>query len=324
MLAPMPTSSAATFQSDPVRGAMWMTASCVFFAVLTGMIRYLSATLDPLEIVFFRNLFGLAVMLPWLMRHGLGTLSTDRFWLHALRAGLGLVAMTSWFTAISHLNLADAVALSFTSPLFATIAAVILLGEVVRARRWSAVLIGFAGAMIILRPGFHEIAPESLLVLLSATVMAIGMTLIKILSRTDSTGAIVFYMVLILTPASLVPALFVWRTPTPEEFVWLLLLGGAATLGHLCLTRAFAVADATQVVPFDFIRLPLMALIGYFVFGETLDAWTGIGAAIIVGSSAYIANREAVHRRSVTVPPPRPETDVIPALPRPQESEAQD
>ncbi len=292
-----------------------MTASCVFFAVLTGLIRHLSATLDPLEIVFFRNLFGLIVMLPWLMRVGVGALSTRRPWLHALRAAFALVAMISWFTAISHVNLADAVALSFTSPMFTTIAAVIVLREVVRARRWGAVIVGFAGAMIILRPGFHEIAPESLLVLLAASMMAVGMTMIKILSRTDSTGAIVFYMVLVLTPASLVPALFVWRTPTPEELVWLLALGGAATLGHLCLTRAFSVAEATQVVPFDFIRLPLIALIGYFFFGEAIDAWTGVGAAIIVGSSVYIAHREAVHKHPVTTPPPRPDSDVVPPPP---------
>ena len=320
----MQASSTATTLSDPVRGALWMTASCVFFAALTGMIRYLSATIDPLEIVFFRNLFGLAVMLPWLMRQGLGTLRTHRLPLHALRAAIGLGAMICWFVAISRVNLSDAVALSFTTPLFATVAAVFLLGEVVRARRWTAVLVGFAGAMIIVRPGFHEMPPETFLVLLSATVMAIGMSMIKILSRTESTGPIVFYMVLFLTPASLVPALFVWRTPSPEELVLLLVVGGAATLGHLCLTRAFTVAEATQVVPFDFFRLPLMALIGYFVFGETLDAWTGVGAAIIVGSSVYIAHREAVHQRPVAVPAARPDSDIVPAPPRPEARAAAD
>ena len=320
----MQTSSTATALSDPVRGALWMTASCVFFAVLTGIIRYLSELFDPLEIVFFRNLFGLAVMLPWLLSEGLGTLRTRRLGLHALRAAIGLTAMICWFVAISRVNLSDAVALSFTTPLFATAVAVFMLGEVVRARRWSAVLVGFAGAMIILRPGFHEIAPAAFLVLLSAAMMAIGMSLIKILSRTDSTGAIVFYMVLFLTPASLLPALFVWRTPTPEEFVWLIALGGVATLGHLCLTRAFAAADATQVVPFDFFRLPLIALIGYFAFGEELDAWTGLGAAIIIGSSVYIAHREAVHHRPVAVPATRPESVGVPVRPRPAARQAAD
>ncbi len=299
-----------------------MVGSCVFFAVLTGLIRYLSETIHPFEIVFFRNLFGLAVMLPWLMRQGLGTLRTQRLPLHALRAGLGLVAMFGWFYSVSRMNLSYAGALSFTSPLFAPVAAVFLLGEVVRVRRWSAVLVGFVGAMVILRPGFHDMPPETFLVLMSALMMALAMTLIKILSRTESVGAIVFYMVLMLTPASLVPALFVWRTPGLEEFAWLIALGGAATLGHLCLTRAFASAEATQVLPFDFVRLPLIATIGAVVFGQSLDVWTGVGAAIIIGSSVYIAHRESVRKSAVTTPPPH--ADAIAPPPRPPRREAAD
>ncbi len=302
--------------SDPVRGALWMVGSCVFFAILTGLIRYLSATLDPLEIVFFRNLFGMAAMLPWLMRQGFGGLRTRRLPMHLLRAGLGLTAMTCWFSAVASMNLADAVALSFTAPLFGTVAAVVVLHEVVRARRWSAVLAGFAGAMIILRPGFHEVPPEALLVLLSALVMAVGVTMVKLLSRTESVGAIVFYMVLILTPASLVPALFVWRTPSAEEFGLLVLLGAAATAGHLCMVRAFAIADATAVLPFDFVRLPLIALIGYLAFGQALDIWTGVGAALIIGASVYIAHRESVHQRAVALPPGRPDAGPLPARTR--------
>ncbi len=305
-----PTPAAA--QSDPVRGAIWMVGSCVCFTVLTGLIRYLSATIDPLEIVFFRNLFGMVVMLPWLMHNGIGTLRTRRLSLYTLRSIIGLVAMIAWFTAIARMNLADAVALSFTAPLFATVMAVVVLHEIVRLRRWSAVAAGFVGAMIILRPGFAEIPPEALFVLLSASMMGFAVALVKILSRSEPTGAIVFYMVLMLTPASLIPALFVWRTPGVEELLWLLALGGAATLGHICLVRAFALADATAVLPFDFVRLPLIAVMGWFVFGQSLDAWTGVGAAIIIGSSVYIAHREHVHQRRIAVPTPRLDTALMP------------
>ena len=283
-----------------------MIASCVFFAALTGMIRHLSATLDPLEIVFFRNLFGLIVMLPWLMRQGLGALRTQRLRLYGFRALIGLIAMIAWFTAVSRMNLADAVALSFTAPLFATVVAIFLLAEVVRLRRWAAVIAGFVGAMVILRPGFAAIPPEALLVLLSATMMGLSVCLVKLLARTEPVGPIVFYMVLILTPASLIPALFVWRTPGLDEFAWLLALGVAATLGHVCMTRAFTMADATAVLPFDFVRLPLIALLGWVAFGQALDVWTGVGAAIIIAASVYIAHREAVHGRTPTTPPPRP------------------
>ncbi len=309
-----PACTVAAPRSDPLRGALWMVSSCVFFAVLIALIRHLSATLHPLEIVFFRNLFGMLVMLPWLARHGLGTLRTRRLPLYGLRAFFGLIAMVAWFIAISRMNLADAVALSFTAPLFATVVAVFLLREVVRLRRWTAVGVGFVGAMIILRPGLEAISPAAILVLVSAGAMALAMILVKVLSRTEPVGAIVFYMVLMLTPASLIPALFVWRTPGLDELFWLVCVGGAATLGHLCMVRAFSLADATAVLPFDFVRLPIVALIGYVVFGQTLDAWTGVGAAIIIASSVYIAHREAVHQRAVSMPPPH--ADALPPQPR--------
>jgi len=293
--------------SPAVRGALWMATSCVFFAIMTGFIRYVTGSLDPLIVVFFRNLFGLLVMLPWLSRSGLGVLRTQRLPLYSVRALIWLCAMTSWYMAISAMNLADAVALSFTTPLFATVVAVLVLGEVVRLRRWSAVAIGFVGAMIILRPGFEEITPGAFLVLASAGFMAVGVVVIKLLSRTEKPAAIVFYMVLFLTPASLVPALFVWQTPTPTEFFWLAGIGAVGTLGHLSMTRAYSIADATAVLPFDFLRLPVVAVIGYVAFGEVLDIWTGIGATIIIASSVYIAHREALHERRLTVPPVRPD-----------------
>ncbi len=295
-----------------------MVGSCVFFALLTALIRYLSQTIDPLEIIFFRNLFGMAVMLPWLLRHGLGTLRTGRIWLYALRALIGLGAMTAWFQAVASMNLADAVALSFTAPLFATVIAVFLLREVVRLRRWAAVGAGFLGAMVILRPGFAAVPPEAFYVLFSAAMIGIAVSLVKILSRTEAAAPIVFYMVLMLTPASAIPALFVWKTPAPEEFLWLLALGGVATLGHLCLVRAFACADATAVLPFDFVRLPIIAAIGYFAFGQKVDGWTALGATIIIASSVYIAHREAVaNRRAPVAPPPRLDPMPPPPLDRP-------
>ena len=285
-------------------GALWMLASTIFFTAMTAMIRYLSGSIDPLEIVFFRNLFGLAVLLPWVMRHGMVSLNTRRLPLYSLRALVGLIAMSCWFTAISRMNLGDAVALSFTAPMFATVGAILLLGEIVRVRRWVAVLIGFAGAMVILRPGFAEIPPAAYLVLLSAMMMGLSVCLVKLLARTEQVIAIVFTMVLMLTPVSLIPALFVWQTPDPIQFAWLLAIGACGTLGHICITRAFSMAEATAVLPYDFLRLPLMAVLAWLVFDQVLDGWTGLGAAIIIGSSLYIAHREAYTQRSLARPEP--------------------
>lgn len=290
----------------PLRAALWMVAASTAFAVMIILIRHLSATFDPLQVVFFRNAFGLIAMLPWLAGHGLGALRTRRLGLHALRATIGIVSMICWFTALSLMPLAQATALSFTAPIFASVLAVLILGEVMRLRRWSATAAGLVGTLIILRPDGSTIETAALLALASAVLGALSPIFVKVMSRTESTGAIVTYMVLFTTPLSLVPALLVWRTPGLADLGFAALLGLAGTLGHLCLTRALATADATVVVPFDYLRLPAVALLAWLVFGEVPVVWTWIGAAIIAASSLYITLREARLRREAEAPPPAP------------------
>ncbi len=281
----------------PVRAALWMVAASSAFAVMIILIRELTATFDPLQVVFFRNIFGLIAMLPWLAGHGLGALRTQRLGLHALRATMGIVSMICWFTALSLMPLARATALSFTAPIFASVLAVVFLGEVMRLRRWSATAIGLLGTLIIVRPDSSSLEPAALLALTSAVLGAASPIFVKVMARTESAGAIVTYMVLFTTPLSLVPALLVWQTPSLEQLGVAALLGAAGTLGHLCLTRALASADATVVVPFDYLRLPAVALIAYLAFGEVPVIWTWIGGGIIAASSFYITLREARLRR---------------------------
>lgn len=311
-MSPSPATLPAALSSDPLKGALWMFAASFFFASMNAIIRHVSVELHPFEIVFFRNFFGLLAMAPWLARHGLGALRTRRLPLHALRAVVGLAAMAAWFYALSRMPLTDAVAVSFTAPLFTTIVAVPILGEVIRARRVSALLLGFAGMLIILRPGLQTFTPEAAFVLFAAAGMGLNMVVLRVLARTESTGAIVTYMVLLLTPLSLIPALFVWQTPSLAALAWLMLLGIAAALAHLCLTRAFAAAEATAVAPFDFARLPLVAVIAYLAFDERPDVWSWVGAFVIGTSTLYIAHREAVLKRAITVP-----SSATPAVPPP-------
>ena len=281
----------------PVRAALWMAAASTAFAVMIILIRHLTATFDPLQVVFFRNFFGLIAMLPWLVGHGVGALRTQRLGLHALRATIGIVSMICWFTALSLMPLAQATALSFTAPIFTSVLAVIFLGEVMRLRRWTATAVGLLGTLIIVRPGYASVEPAALFAIASALLGAASPIFVKIMARTESTGAIVTYMVLFMTPISLVPALLVWQQPSLEEIGFAALLGLAGTLGHLCLTRALASADATVVVPFDYLRLPAVALIAYLVFAEVPAIWTWIGGAIIAASSVYMTLREAKLRR---------------------------
>jgi drug/metabolite transporter (DMT)-like permease len=285
----------------PVRAALWMVAASTAFAVMIILIRQLTATFDPLQVVFFRNIFGLIAMLPWIAGHGLGALRTQRLGLHALRATMGIVSMICWFTALSLMPLARATALSFTAPIFASVLAMIFLGEVMRLRRWSATAIGLLGTLIIVRPDSSSIEPAALLALASAVLGAASPIFVKVMARTESAGAIVTYMVLFTTPLSLVPALLVWQTPTLGQLGVAALLGAAGTVGHLCLTRALASADATVVVPFDYLRLPAVALIAYLAFGEVPVVWTWIGGGIIAASSFYMTLREARLRREAVV-----------------------
>ncbi len=277
----------------PIQGALYMTAAAACFSVMNVLVRLAAVELHPFEIAFFRNLFALAVMLPWLARTGMGALRTERLGMHVVRAVSGLIAMYAWFTAVTLLPMAEAVALNFTVPLFATVGAALVLGETVRARRWSATLVGFAGVMIILRPGFAEITPIMGLPMLAAVFMAISVLMVKSLSGSEQPATIVLYMAIFMTPLSLIPALFVWTWPGWTTLGLLAALGCMATIAHLWLTRSYALADASAVIPYDYARLPFVAVIAYFMFGEAPDLWTWVGAAVIAASAVYIARREA-------------------------------
>lgn len=280
-----------------VRGALWMLIACACFSSMNGVVRHLTQDLPIFVVVFFRSFFGLLAMLPFLLRPGLASLRPVHPRLHVLRVAVGFVATGCWFYALARMPLAEATALSFTMPLFASIAAVLTLGETMRARRWTAIAVGFAGAMIILRPGSATITGAALLVLFSAMLMAVSQTAVKLLSRDAHPNAIVFWLVFLLTPVSLVPALAVWQTPSAAQFAWLATLGVVATIGHQCMVRALAAADATAIYPFDFTRLVFAAAIGFAVFGEVPDAWTWVGGAVIAASAIYIAHRESRLRR---------------------------
>jgi drug/metabolite transporter (DMT)-like permease len=269
--------------SANLRGIVLMLVSTVGFAAMHGAVRHLSAELHPFEIAFFRNIFGLLALA------------------HGLRAGLNIIAMLSFFYALSITSLARVTSLSFTAPLFATLLAMLVLGEVVRLRRWVAMLCGFVGTLVILRPGLTEIDQGSLLVLLSAAAWASALTVIKVLSRTDSSVTITCYMVVLMAPISLVPALWVWQWPTGQQLLWLVAIGVVGTLGQLVMTQALKEAETSVVMPFDFFKMIWASLLGFIFFAEVPTLFTWIGAGIIFASTSYIAYRE---HKVTRAPPP--------------------
>lgn len=270
-----------------------LLGATIGFASMHAVIRIASSEQHPFEIAFFRNLFGLVVLSPFLLRHGFGALRTRRLPLHAARGAVHVSAMLMFFTAVPITPLGTVAALSFTAPLFVTVGAVLVLGEVVRIRRIAALAVGFVGALVIIRPGVAALDPGSLLVLGSSAVWAGAMILIKLLSRTESSLTMTAYMAVFLTPLSSIAAAFVWRWPSPEELGWFALMGSLGTVAHLCLAQAFREADAAAVLPVDFLRLIWASVFGYLLFGEVPVLFVWIGGTIIFASTLYLAYREA-------------------------------
>ncbi len=274
-------------------GALLMVFTCACFAGASAAIRHVSMELSIFQIAFFRNAVGTILLLPFMAHAGFGSLAPARFRLFGVRAVIGVAATSAWFSALHMIPLAEAITLNFTVSLWMIPVAIFMLGERVGARRWIATLTGFAGVLIVLRPGAETIAAGGLLAIFSALLFAVSMALVRYLSRTESPLAIVFYVNVIMTPLSLPPALWFWTGPTAEQLVWLCGIGVVLTVAHFSMARALSLMEATAIVPLDFTRLPFAVLIGWFAFGELPGPWTWAGAAVIVASAVYLSRREA-------------------------------
>jgi len=290
------------------RGIVYMLLSTVAFAILWVLIRIASERLDILLVVFYRTFFGLLFMAPMLWRRRGDVFRTRRPGLQLVRASTGALAMYANFFAIAMAPLADVVAISYATPLFATLCAVIFLGEVIRARRMSALGFGLIGMLLVIRPGFETLSEGELWALAGAVFMAGSVTAIKLLARKDAAETIVAYSYLLTLPVNFLVALPRWQWPQAADVLLLAAIGILANIGQMMLTRAFAATDVTAVLPFDFLRLVLAAAFGAMLFGETLAWQTVAGALVILISAVYLAHREAQLGRRVaaTAPPPGP------------------
>ena len=278
------------------QAALLMLGSTSAFALMAIAIRFASATIPTTEVAFFRNFFGLLALLPILLHAGNGIPRTRHLGRYLVRTLVGLGSMLCAFWAIGHLPLSQAISLSYAAPLFATIAAVLWLGEIVRVRRWVAVSAGFVGVLVILRPGAAFSLPM-LVPVLGALLAALVAIQMKQLSRIDPPDTIVFYTYLLWVPLSLAPALFQWVWPAPAAWGWLVATGVLGTLGQWLWTRALRLGEVSALQPISFVQLPIVVVFGWWLFGETLDVWTAVGAAIVFGANGYIAHREAVLSR---------------------------
>lgn len=276
------------------RATILMASGSLLFSIMGALVKLLGQHLDSFQIAFFRCLFGFLAILPFvLFEKGHPSLRTTHLWGHLLRAAVGVAAIVAGFYATTRLPLTDSTAISFTAPLFMILTAIFVLGEKVRWRRGLATLAGFAGVVIMVRPDRGAIEMAALVALLGALLAALSTTQIKRLSATEPASTIVVYFGLFSTILTALPAFLVWRRPSWGELVLLALTGGLGAVGQFFQVRAFALGELSAVAPIDYTRLIFAGVIGYIMFAEIPDQYALLGAAIIVGSTLYIAYREA-------------------------------
>jgi drug/metabolite transporter (DMT)-like permease len=265
---------------------------------MDAIVKWVSVRHPIGQIVFFRNLIAfipILLMLP--AAGGLAVLKTRRPAAHVVRSLLGLGTMVSFFCAYALMPLAEAVAISQAGPIFLTALSVPLLGEKVGIRRWSAVVVGFAGVLIMMRPGIGVFDPVALFAVAGAAFYAVSMIAIRRLSATEPPLTIVFYFTLCATTAGALSLPFQWVTPAPADLALLVAIGLIGGVAQYCMTQAFRLAPVAIIAPYEYGALVFAMLLGYVIWNDVPDAFLLIGAAIVVGSGLYILHRETVLAR---------------------------
>ncbi len=270
--------------SGVVIAALWMVGALFSFLSMAIAGRELSAELNTFQILFFRSLIGLFIISAVLSRVGWHSVKTRHPGLHLIRNIAHYVGQFGWFFAISVIPLAQVFAIEFTIPIWTALLAPFILSERLTAIRGLVVVIGFSGILIILRPGMVPLDIGAASALIAAIVFALSHTLSKKITRTDPPLAVIFYMTVIQLPMGAVPSFLDWTTPSLAMTPWLIVVGATALSAHYCMARAFAHADAMVVMPMDFLRLPMVAILGLALYGEPLDPWVLAGAAVIFGA----------------------------------------
>ena len=283
-----------------VKGIGWMLLSGIMFIGVTGIVRYLGDEMHPIQAAFIRYAFGIVLVVPVILRVGLYGLLSTRIRLHASRGLVHGIGVMLWFYAMSRLPIAEVTALGFTTPIFTAAGAMLILGERVKNYRVAGILVGFIGALIVLRPGLRIIDFGAVAMLIAAPLFACSLLMAKVATKTESSSVIVALLSIFCTLTLLPLALVYWRPPTTEEWSLLFLTAIFATLGHYCLTRAFQSAELSALQPFTFLQLVWATLLGLVVFSEQPDLWLWLGAGVIVFSATWIGRQEV---RSSRGPP---------------------
>ncbi len=271
----------------------WMAASIGSFVLMAVTARQLSGRMAPVEILFLRSVVSLVILVLLRPRLGAHAFATRRFGLHVVRNVIHFIGQYAWVWGIALAPLAVVTAIEFTTPVWVALLAAAVLRERIPPPRRVAIAAGFVGVLIIVRPGMNALGPAALIVLTGALGFAGAILLVKTLLRTDRITAVVFYMSLLQLPIGLVGSLFVWVRPVVSDLPWLAAMGVTALSAHYAMGRALALGDASFVLPIDFLRLPVVALTALVLYGERIDGWTMLGAALMFGGNYWSVRSEA-------------------------------
>lgn len=277
-------------------GVVLMLGVAIIGAVDAIIVKMVSPSVHPFIIAFTRSLFGLLLVLPWILTRPALLKSHYRF-RHFVRAFLKLASLIAFFGAYATAPLADVTAIAFTAPLFVTLGALMFLSEKPQFLRMLAVLVGFVGVIVIVRPAQHGVISIGLsLALLGAFLTAVIQLILKPMSAKDSTETLVAWNLILTVPIAAIPAFFVWKMPTGEEWILLAIQGVMGVMAMGMVTRAFSMADASLLAPIDFLRLPIVAILAYLLFSQVAGATTLIGGTMIFIASLLMARSARVRK----------------------------
>ncbi len=292
-------------QPSKRKAAAWVSGWLLLMLIIVVAGREAMRTLHVFQIMEMRSLLGLVMLYPLVVRAGgLAAMRTARLGQHAARNTFHYGAQFGWFFALTLIPVAEVVAIEFTMPVWTAILAVFFLGERMSPARVVAIALGIVGVAVIVRPGLGRLDPGQLIALGAAVGFAISMILVKSLTTTESVVGIIFWMLVIQSVIGIAPALYVWREPTAGAWPWVVLIAFCGTYSHYCMTQALRHADATTVVPMDFLRVPLSALVGWLVYAEAIDVFTALGAGLILAGNLINLRSPSRPVAAATAPQP--------------------
>lgn len=293
-----------TDQHSIPKAAGWMAGSLTLLLIMMVAGRESTRHLSTFQVMEMRSVIGFAMLLPLVLGEGgFGAMRTRRPLAHIGRNVAHYAGQWAWLFAIGLIPIAQVIAIEFTTPIWTAIFAALFLGERLSIRKIGAIVFGLVGVMVVIRPDITQLEPGQMVVLGAAVAFGISFVMVKSLTRTDSVVTIIFWMLIVQSAIGLVPAILVWQTPPADTMPWIVLIAFCGTFSHYCMARAMVHADATVVMPMDFLRVPLAAVVGYLVYAEVIDTFTALGAALILfGNLLNIPRRRSASPGTVPAP----------------------